>query len=509
MNKPDCVIHYEEMLAAGTNIYLDPVEIDEIFHYYAEGNEIDKMIPLVQLGRTLHPANEMVQAAEAELALNLNEFERCMKLLEPIFDDQQMFHYVLRSACYAGLRNREKALEDAHVALQLAENDTRQMRAFVAYDLGLGFSNAFLFEDAIPFLLASEDAEPDDVRNLFCLANCYKGLGETEMVLRYADRCIEVDPYYLDAWLLRASAYFEKEEVEKALDCYDYALAIEPDSIDVKLYKAIIYGRTERYAEAEELLNEVEGKVVEPLQRADVNIMQARIAWDKDRDKEKAADYAWRSVKACPSEANSILRAAMLLQEMELYEDAKVVYKQVYQLDKNNEDALQHLADIYMRLEKPEESVRYYEELAALRPQDEPLHVLWAIALLSIEESYRSIAVLQDYLKRSHGLPAWQVYVVLTVAAFYAKEQGLMLEYLNIAYGRAPKATTDMLQSMAPDLHKMLEENEFFKNANTERLYDLIRREVLAEIEAEHKGSIKPESTEKIKKMDIEEAKEE
>lgn len=477
MNKPDCVVHYEEMLDAGMNIYLDPIEIDEIFHYYAEQNDINKMIPLVELAKRLHPTSEMVLAAEAELALNLNDFEGCLRILTPIFDDQQMFHFVLRSACYAGLQERDKALEDARMAMQLAESDTRQMRAFVAYDLGLGFSNAFMHEDAVSFLLSSEELDPNDLRNLSCLANSYKGMGELQQALRYADRCLEVDPYYLDAWVMKAGIYFDQNEVDKAIDCYDYALAIDPDNVDIKVFKAITLGRAQRYEEARYLLLEVQDKVSEPAQLSDLSIMLGRIALEADHDKQVACEYAWKSIRANALESLVIARAAAMMDEMEMLDDAVAAYKQAYALDNNDEQVLSHLADVCMRAGRTEDAHRYYQILYDKRPTMQN-SVLWAIALMGMDKVAVALHVLQEMSERERLVP-WHVFAIMAICAFQMSEIALSKDYARIAYDRAPESTISLFQTMQPEFYDYLKKHRAFSRWNSSRTERLERLEAL------------------------------
>ena len=43
-DKPEIVKQYERRRDAGESLYFDPVELEDIFHYYAEDGRIDKFV---------------------------------------------------------------------------------------------------------------------------------------------------------------------------------------------------------------------------------------------------------------------------------------------------------------------------------------------------------------------------------------------------------------------------------------------------------------------------------
>ena len=75
---PDIVNKYEAMLKAGESVYLDPIEIDQIFRYYADNNQVSKLEDILRLGLNLHPDDPTIMQLDAEYTLMTNDAESAL-----------------------------------------------------------------------------------------------------------------------------------------------------------------------------------------------------------------------------------------------------------------------------------------------------------------------------------------------------------------------------------------------------------------------------------------------
>lgn len=470
MEKPDFVIHYEQLISSGEPIYLDPIEVDDLFHYYAEDDEIDKMIPLIQLAKQLHPDNESIISMEAELALNQNQFDRCLSLLEPIYDPNQAFHHVLRSACAAGTHDLPKAMAEAQEAILCAENEETQMRAFVAYDVALGLMNGGYPQEALPYYMQSRSLLPDDLRNLQALSSCALKAGNLDLALDVANHYLELDPYSVEVWLTKGSALGMMERHTEALDAYDYALAIAPESLDVRLSSATSLLALERYDEAESVLRDL-------LSQDDssdamlsdcyhlLGLVLLRYHKDDSDMRLQAIDCIMRSVDVNPTDYRTIARAAFSFYDIGAYSEAISTFQLALTLQHDDIQLLGGFADACAMAERYDEAIGAYSRMVELEPTEEHLLKL-AFANLSYAQYNRAYPILQRLIELNDS---WQTYVMLAICAHALQWEDDFLRYFTIAYDRTINGTRDMIRTLNEDMDRDFEQSGLYRRLDEAR----------------------------------------
>ena len=175
--KPDIVKQYERQKAAGESLYFDPVELEDIFHYYSEEGWLDKEEEVLQLARTLHPNDFVTETLAAEYALNMDDPNECLKHLKPIFDEENIMHCILMSGALAQRGELTRAIDYGEMAL---EGDD----PLIAYDIGLGFMNANQPTLALRYYDRCLKAYPDDLRTLQGTLYCLNQVGTSEEMIR-------------------------------------------------------------------------------------------------------------------------------------------------------------------------------------------------------------------------------------------------------------------------------------------------------------------------------------
>jgi len=65
-------------------------------------------------------------------------------------------------------------------------------------------------------------------------AACYQKLGEWQLALKDADKCVEMDPTFIKGWSRKATIHQFQKEYHKALDAYNQILKIDPENAEAK-----------------------------------------------------------------------------------------------------------------------------------------------------------------------------------------------------------------------------------------------------------------------------------
>lgn len=469
--KPEIVERYEAMLRNGEAVYLDPVEIDDVYHYYAEVGDLEKVEDLLHLGQRLHPEDPMILQMDAEYTLNMGDTAEALVKLDRIFQEENPFHCILKSAALAKLGKKAEALALAEMAL--IDEDPKE---FVSYDLGLGFMNAEDFTTAIHYYRRSLQRHPDDVKTMSGLLFCYIQTGEHARVAELAEAILQLDPFNFDAWMAKGNCLGEKELYAEAIDAYDYASAIAPDEPDALVMKARCLDATDQHEEAIQTLHEATEKA-EGDQKSAIYIVLAGLLHEQKRDDE-ARDACWQSVEVMPRDPVAIIRAGFTFQDIGSTQEACTLLEMGNELQPGDLSVMSPLAELYGAQERYTEAAALYEKICEIAPSA-GAYALWGGTMMSLNKFQKAYNLLK---KANTYDELWQTYVLMSVCDAEMKHYKKMEEDFRYAYALCPDAAPQLLKGLHPDIAKQMEDNGFLRQLEAERaMYISLKEQQLRE----------------------------
>jgi len=481
--KPESVERYEAMLQNGEAVYLDPVEIDDVYHYYAEQNQIDRVEELLRLGQRLHPDDPLVLQMDAEFTLNMGNTEEALEKLDKIFQEENPFHCILRSAAFAKLGRRAEALDMAEAALY--DEDPKE---FVAYDLALGFMNAEDYTTALRYYQRSLRHHPDDVRTLAGILFCRTQMGDYAQVMELAEHILQLDPFNFEAWMAKGNCLGEKELYAEAIDAYDYASAIAPEEPDALVMKARCLDATDQHEQAIATLQEAAQKAVGE-QKSAICIIIAGLLHEQKRD-EEAADAVWKSVEELPKDPVALSRAGFTFQDIGSQREAIIMLEAASQLVPDDLAVLSPLAELYGAQERFDEAASIYEHICKIAPSA-GAYALWGGTMMSLNQFQKAY----NLLKKANEIDElWQTYVLMTVCDAEQKQYKKMEEDFRYAYALCPDAAPQLLKGLHPEIHQQMEDKGFFEQIERERQAYIILKENILRDKAASDNSTKEDS---------------
>ena len=470
-DKPDIVKQYDQRKASGESLYFDPVELEDIFHFYAEEGRVEQEEEVLRLARELHPDDFVTGTLEAEFALNMDDADACLRYLEPIFDEDNIMHCILKSGALAQKGDLPGAIDYGEMAL---EGDD----PLIAYDVGLGFMNANQPTVALRYYSRCLEAYPEDLRTLQGILYCLNQVGTPEEVIRYADRALDLDSFCLDAWLAKGHALGEQGKWKEAEECCDYALAIQPDNGDCILMKVNCCVQQNRHEEALALMENGKQKMDNGESKANMLLLAAHIYGEKNR-MEEAQKAVWEAVEACPLDREVISRAIYAFADCHAPAAALVLLKD--RLQREGEDMEPHLlmlmGDLYTQMNNYEAALEPYELLVKVAPSPTSWTML-ASAYMSLNK-YRKA---YKYLQLANAEDAmWQTYVLTAVCAHEMGWETAAANNYILAYQLNAKGAYDLLKALSPMLINSFEEKHIFEQAEQWRHKQLVKELLAAE----------------------------
>lgn len=238
----------KKMSEAPAPLWMDAPDILDILDYYEQQNMYYESEQCMRLALKLHPNNPEVVVRRAYRLKNEGRWDEAAKVVAQVKDqdslDVQFFlgekalselrvddaehHFV------AGLKH-ERAIDEQMVLNgdgdPLGDSD-------LLLEIGELFIDYGCVEKAKKYLKLIGKERPEYVRSQMLMAECAYQLGDTEAALKKLDDILDADPYYLDAWVMKADLYNEAKRWPECAEAADFALAIDPNIEKALRFKA-------------------------------------------------------------------------------------------------------------------------------------------------------------------------------------------------------------------------------------------------------------------------------
>lgn len=137
------------MLVSGKSVYFDASEYDELAEYYDSLDDYETANEIVEIGLTIHPANEQLMLKHARFLTYDAKYEEALAYINMHLssaDDTEL--YLLKIECTLQLGNSAEALNIANKLLSDTESDLDEVLA----ELGFVYLDAEDYTTAILFL---------------------------------------------------------------------------------------------------------------------------------------------------------------------------------------------------------------------------------------------------------------------------------------------------------------------------------------------------------------------
>lgn len=196
--------------------------------------------------------------------------------------------------------------------------------------------------------------------------------GDSERVIKYLNKALDYDPYSVNAWMQLYDTYISTEQYDKALDCTEYALAIEPDDAEALMSRGNVLYELNRKDEAIECYK----SCAQMYPEQEYPCMVLGTVYLEQKDFTTAMEFLREAIERSGYDIMTMARVGMIFYEMGYYQSAYEIFHTIitpfYEEDMMDEcplPLLNYMVNCCVKLEKGKELRRYYKFLEA-RKQD-------------------------------------------------------------------------------------------------------------------------------------------
>jgi|GEM_PF-3103109 len=230
---PELVKKYEEMLARKVGIYFDADEFEEIAFYYELEEQYDLALEAIQNGLLIHPANNELQVKKALYLLCVERKSEALELIESLLVNTTQ-NLLIKADIYLANERKEEAIAIVEGILEVSEPE------FTLFlDISDVFANNDLLDDSIEYLKKGLVAFPNQQELMRELAFTYGDSEQFESMVELLNRLLDINPYEIHDWISLIRAYGSLNQLDKAIEACDFALAIDESNEEVQMMRSV------------------------------------------------------------------------------------------------------------------------------------------------------------------------------------------------------------------------------------------------------------------------------
>ena len=375
----DILAKYEGMVKHHTPTYFDAEELTDIAEYYASLGEEQKAEDAINFALRLHPTNTdalVFKSRSLCIKGQLNEAYQVMNLIEDSSDREVKF-------LKADLLIEEHRLDEADMIyeeLAIAEEESFE----ILLDIFMSYMDTNQKEYAAKWLHKIEKkgyTEINSQKYRDALCDFCMTFGYPQRATKVFQLSLDELPYSVPHWNGLAKCYLAQNEITKAHEAVDFALAIEENNQEALEIKSFCYLQSENQEEALCLLRQLL-----PITKAPNRIYGLMVKCYLDMEKSteaKAICQEW--LKECPKltsfERSEIFSyISMCCFNLHQPEEAMNYVDAALDLEPSFRGAILQKGMIYLEMQENEKAEELFQKVLDISPDDEQSEVLYNVA---------------------------------------------------------------------------------------------------------------------------------
>jgi len=383
---------FEDMIENNEQFYFDTEEVEDIVIFYLEMGDINFAEMAVNYGLNLHPNSIELKVKQLEVFLELEKYVQARQLIEelkPSCSESTDF-LVCCAKYYSNNGNPRKSIEFCEKALELEEEESF-LHNFIAdeyYNLQDPFNALKNYKLALKH-------DPQDEYALESAMMCYGEMTRHAEAEEFLQNYINQFPFSETAWFEMGQFYFNRKNYEKAIQSFDYLLAINSDAAGVYANKAACYEAMEQWEKAIEVYQEQ----LELEYTKAFTFYKIGLCYKAAKKNMEALRAFQKSLREDPQFYLSMMEQSDLYLEMGSMKEALHFAKEAVALNENNLEFQKKLAFLYIDSGRFEESLSCLKKLVDVEPKRFYNWYAYSEVIMLIGEYEDAITVLEQATK--------------------------------------------------------------------------------------------------------------
>lgn len=437
--------NFEKMLQSGQTVFYDNEELQEIIDFYLDFEEIAKANQAIAFAETLFPFDTFYKIKKAEIYIAERNIVGAVKLLEKYKSIEPNNPEIakLLGDCYA-ISLQYKRAEDSYLfALQSDPHDEELLLRLARISFALAKN-----KKALSYINAVPDKNEYDELSIQEFVRLFMDYNEYQEAIIFLDKIIDTNPYMYGAWYFKGLVYQRTEEYLKAVDAYEFCIAIDDSNTMGFLGKGNCLLELAEYEKAIEAYHQsLDGDDTD----AEVlcNIAEC---YENLKDDVNAQSFYMKSISTNPNLSDAYFGLAMVFKRKNNFLAAERNLKQAIQIDKYESLYYIELAEIYLQLGEKEKCYENYQNAYDLDSETTEILLDYAHSMVEMEEVGKAVDLLMEHLENHDE--DYRIYYRIAAYAYIIGKNEQANNFLHAALKMNPKKYM-LLYEFAPFLENV------------------------------------------------------
>lgn len=423
---------FDNLKTGKPNSFLEEDSFERIIDYFDENEQLSMALEASEYGIEQYPYSSLLLLKKADLLIALKHYKEALYILDQaeMLDSKDSNLYILKTDAYLALDQQQKAAAVLEAAIEDFDGEEKVDLLFELADVYDDYEN---FEKVFDCLRMILEQEPNNEEALYKICFWTDFTGRNEEGIRLHQKIIEDFPYNELAWFNLAAAYQGLKLYEKAIDAYQYAVAIDEKFDYAFRNMGDAYIRLRRYKEAVEVLE----KVLELARPEDVIYEAIGHCYDKMRNYAQARFNYRKASHLNVDDSQLNYKIACTYMNEGQWESAVKNLEIALRIHRLQPEYNLALGQCYMELDKLEDAITCFGNVVRVRPKNlngwiELLKCLYKAEMFEEALEYAGFAY-----EQTDGKPIFLFYKSAILFTMGKSKEALLL--LESGMNRNPK----------------------------------------------------------------------
>jgi len=356
---------YDNLKSGRSHSFIEEEAFEKIIDYFDEKDEIAKALEAAQFAVELYTYSSTLLLRKCDLLIASKKYREAIYFLDQaeLLDSSDINLYILKTDAYLALDQQGKAATVLESALNYFEGDEKVELLFELSDVYDDYENFDKVFDCLQIILQI-DSNNEEALHKICFWTDFTGRNEEG--IRLHQRIIEDYPFNELAWFNLAAAYQGIKLYEKAVDAYQYAVAIDEKFDFAWRNMGDAYLRLRKYKEAIEVLQ----KVLELARPEDVIYEAIGHCFDKLQNYAQARLNYRKATHLNQEDTQLYYKIACTYMNEGHWESAIKNLQIATRLHRLQPEYNLALGQCYMEQGKTEEAIQYFGNVVRSKPKN-------------------------------------------------------------------------------------------------------------------------------------------
>jgi len=361
----ELLIQYDHLKSGRSHSFLDEESFEKIINYFDDREDLSGALEAAENAIERYPYSSILLLKKADLLIAAKKYHESLEILEKaeIFDSSDINLYILKTDAYLALDMQQKAADVLEAALEYFDGDEKIELLFELSDVYDDYENFDKVFDCLKIIL---EMEPNNEEALYKICFWTDFTGRNEEGIRLHQKIIEDFPYNELAWFNLGSAYQGIKLYEKAIDAYQYAVAIDEKFDFAWRNMGDAFLRLRKYKEAIEVLQ----KVLELARPEDVIYEAIGHCYDKLRKYAQARFNYRKATHLNPDDSQLYYKIACTYMNEGIWDSAIKNLQNSLRIHRLQPEYNLAMGQCCMETGKIEEAIQYFGNVVRTRPKN-------------------------------------------------------------------------------------------------------------------------------------------